>query len=128
MHLFLLLGSRDGLVDSGVGDLLRRGPGGAAFLLEHHGVQRVTLVLQRERVGLGGGELREGVVDVAVVALVGEHALQRVHPLGILGELPVGDGGLGGGQVLPALVQRRAGALGLFDDGSVGVAGCGEKK
>ena len=79
-------------------------------------------MLQNKRVRFGLGQLGKGVVHVAVVALVGKDALQRVDPLGVLGELPVVDGDVWGRQVLPAGVKLCAGALGLLDDGRVRVA------
>ena len=80
-------------------------------------------MLQHKRVRFALRQLRKGVVYVAVVALVGKDALQRVDPLGVQGKLPVVDGNVWGRQVLPAGVELRAGALGLLDDGRVRVAG-----
>ena len=119
-----LSGGLDLLVNGGGSHLRGGGPGGAALTLQSHRAQCIALVLQHERIGVLVSKLGEGVVDVAVVALVREHALEGVHPLGVLGQLPVGDGDLRGGEVLPALVQLSAGAQHLLDDRRVGVAGC----
>mmetsp|Transcript_1044 Transcript_1044/g.2950 ORF Transcript_1044/g.2950 Transcript_1044/m.2950 type:complete len:392 (+) Transcript_1044:530-1705(+) len=84
---------------------------------------RVLLVLVHVGVGvvrLHGGE---GVVHVPVVAFVRVHALERVHPLCVVVEVPVALGHLRGGQLGPRCVQARARRLDVGDDVVVGLAG-----
>mmetsp|Transcript_7047 Transcript_7047/g.15411 ORF Transcript_7047/g.15411 Transcript_7047/m.15411 type:complete len:316 (-) Transcript_7047:49-996(-) len=58
-----------------------------------------------------------------MVGLVSKHAPQSVAEGRVVGQAPVGDGDLRGGQVEPGVVQLGTGGLHLLDDGGVCVTG-----
>mmetsp|Transcript_38548 Transcript_38548/g.90572 ORF Transcript_38548/g.90572 Transcript_38548/m.90572 type:complete len:329 (+) Transcript_38548:274-1260(+) len=85
-------------------------------------MHRVLLVLLHKGVWVVSLHGCEGVVHIAVVALVCEHALQDVHPHRVLLQLPVHNGQLWCGEVVPLLVERSSRCLDLMDNVRVGHA------
>merc|ERR1711976_400110 len=65
----------------------------------------------------------EGMIDITVVALVSEHALEAVNPHRIFWQLPIHFTECRSRKIRPSLVQRGAWGLYLMDDIGVGFAG-----
>mmetsp|Transcript_114110 Transcript_114110/g.329608 ORF Transcript_114110/g.329608 Transcript_114110/m.329608 type:complete len:308 (-) Transcript_114110:281-1204(-) len=96
--------------------LLRAHVRRAALRLQAPCVGRVPRVLLHEGIGVIRLHRREGVVHIPVVCLVGEHALQGVHPHRLRRQLPICDREIRRRQRRPRLVQGRARRLDLVDD------------
>ena len=60
-------------------------------------------------------ERGEGMVDVAMMTLVGQHVLEAVDPLRVVVELPVGLGDARRGEAVPLVVEFGARRRRLFD-------------
>mmetsp|Transcript_23387 Transcript_23387/g.60130 ORF Transcript_23387/g.60130 Transcript_23387/m.60130 type:complete len:229 (-) Transcript_23387:2127-2813(-) len=118
-HAWCTLVPRGPLVPSSNSDACARFAVLAQNALRLHqlpGTRGIFLVLEHVRVRVVVLHGRKGVVDIAVVSLIGVHALERVHPLGVVVEVPVALCDVGRWQLSPSGVQLGARRLDVRDD------------